>query len=392
MTQCRIARAPWLSALLCLCLLLSGKWQAAAGTQYVLVNNNNSVANSILMYRLDKKTGRLHRVSVLHTGGKGWGEESDMSGVEQTISPDGACIFGLNIMTSGIAAFSKANGYKRVGTYFDQNLISNTFGDSIALSPNGRFLYASYTGTGNIGAWRVNSDCSLTTVNRSGDETGVGPLEVTPDGKYLLARGIGGVIDYSIDPGTGSITQLSIAIFRTGACERESACTPYGIQITRDGKLAIFQSYAPDARRLHIIPLLLTAQITSQGLMKPTVHNLSIQADLRAGDFPLLSAAAYAGEGPIFLGVAGGEQSNPGVLTADFTEKPLHFAVTNSSVANPQVGNIAVTGNVMVIAQYPNQIGVFRIKKDGSLKLLSTTTIDDQGEGLFSLSIFPNTR
>ncbi len=46
----------------------------------------------------------------------------------------------------------------------------------------------------------------------------------------------------------------------------------------------------------------------------------------------------------------------------------------------------------MVVAQYPNQISVFRIQKDGSLKLLSTTTIDEQGEGLFSLSIFPNTR
>jgi len=51
-----------------------------------------------------------------------------------------------------------------------------------------------------------------------------------------------------------------------------------------------------------------------------------------------------------------------------------------------------VTGNLTVIAQYPNQISVFRIQKDGSLKLLSTTTIDEHGEGMFSLSIFPNTR
>jgi hypothetical protein len=55
-------------------------------------------------------------------------------------------------------------------------------------------------------------------------------------------------------------------------------------------------------------------------------------------------------------------------------------------------GNIAVTGNLMVIAEYPNQIAVFRINSDGSLTLLTTTTIDEQGEGLFSLSVFPNTR
>jgi hypothetical protein len=71
----------------------------------------------------------------------------------------------------------------------------------------------------------------------------------------------------------------------------------------------------------------------------------------------------------------------------------MKFTVTNATIVNPgQVGNVAVTGNTMVVAQYPNQIGVFRIQKDGSLKLLSTATIDEQGEGLFSLSIFPNTR
>jgi hypothetical protein len=70
----------------------------------------------------------------------------------------------------------------------------------------------------------------------------------------------------------------------------------------------------------------------------------------------------------------------------------MKFTVTRATIVGPEVANIAVTGNLMVIAQYPNQIGVFRIQKNGSLKLLSTTTIDEQGEGLFSLSIFPNTR
>jgi hypothetical protein len=128
-------------------------------------------------------------------------------------------------------------------------------------------------------------------------------------------------------------------------------------------------------------------------LTNPTVRTLPIQDDLRAGDFPFLSAGAYEGSGMVYLGVfSDAGQSSPGVLTADFTEKPVHFTVTSSTVANPEVGNIAVTGNTLVMAQYPNQISVFRIKKDGSLKLLSTTTINEQGGGLFSLSIFPNTR
>jgi len=363
-----------------------------ASSEYVLVNNNNSVANSAILYRLNTASGYLSKISVLKAGGLGVGAVGgDFSGVQQADSANARCLFVLNAGSSDVAAFSKATGYKRVGNYFDQNLISGADGDSIALSPNGQFLYASYTRTGNVGAWKVNSDCSLEFIARSGSLTGVGPLEVTPNGKYLLARGLG-VTEFAIDKLTGNLTEIGITSFRTGACARQSACLPYGIQISKDNNLAVFASFALNARRDNQIPLMLTVQITSQGLINPTVRNLTIEKDLRFNVFPFLSVGAYDGNGTVYLGVTTGGVSAPGVLTANFTERPVHFVVTNATVAPPQVGNIAVTGNVMVIAEYPNQIGVFRIKKDGSLKLLSTTTIDDQGEGLFSLSIFPNTR
>jgi hypothetical protein len=223
--------------------------------------------------------------------------------------------------------------------------------------------------------------------------TFTGPLGVAPNSKYLLTRSGGVVVEFAIDQTTGGLTYLGTTAFRSGACARQSACLPYGIRISKDSKLAVFSSFAPDARREQMIPVMLTARITPEGLTNPTVRDLTIAKDLRLNDFPFLSAAGYEGNGPIYLGATtGGGQSAPGVLTADFTEKPVKFAVTNSTVANPQVGNIAVTGNVMVVAEPPGQIGVFRIQKNGSLKLLSTTTIDEPGEGLFSLSIFPNTR
>jgi hypothetical protein len=362
-------------------------------TEYVLVNNNKLNANSLIIYELKTNTGQLRKISVLRTGGQGLGGERDLSGVQQAISADKRCIFGLNIYSSDIAAFSEATGYQRVGNYFDQNLISGAEGDSIALSPDGRFLYASYTRTGNLGAWKVGSDCSLTLIAISASFSQVGPLEVTPSQEYLLARGLGAMLPFAIDQVTGSLTELNAVQFMGGACARQGACLPYGIQISQDSKLAVFSSFAPDVRREQMIPVILTARITPTGLMYPTVRDLTIENNLRLNDFPFLSAAGYEGNGPIYLGVTtGGGQYTPGILTAGFTERPVKFAVTNSTVANPEVGNIAVTGNTMVVAQYPNQISVFRIKKNGSLKLLSTTTINDQGEGMFSLSIFPNTR
>jgi hypothetical protein len=365
---------------------------AAASSEYVIANNNNSVANSATIYKVNSRTGRLAKVSTLHTGGQGLGVELDLSGVEQAVSRDMRCLFVLDTKSSDIAAFSKATGYKRVGSYFDSNLISGVSGDSLALSPSGKFLYASYTYTDRLAVWGVNADCTLGLTAITPGVTVTGPLAVTPNGAHLLSRSGGYAVEFAIDPVTGNLTYIGAGIFETGACARQQACIPYGIAITGDSRVAIFASYAPDARREHMIPVMLTAAITSKGLANPKVRSLTLEKDLRFNIFPFLSSAAYEGSGTVYLGVTTGGGSTPGILTADFTEKPVHFAVTNSTVVQPQVGNIAVTGNIMVIAEYPNQIGVFRIQKSGSLKLLSTTTIDEQGEGLFSLSIFPNTR
>ena len=55
-------------------------------------------------------------------------------------------------------------------------------------------------------------------------------------------------------------------------------------------------------------------------------------------------------------------------------------------------GATAVLGNLMIIAEIPNQIGVFSINSDGSLSELSTAIIPQSNAGMFSLSVFPNSR
>jgi hypothetical protein len=363
-----------------------GSVQALGANEYVVVNNNDLAANTAILYRLNSTTGHLSKISVLHTGGQGEGLAIDFSGVQQAVSADSSCIFVLDTGSSDIAAFSKVTGYKRVGSYFDPNLISGSLGDSVALSPNGRFLYVSYTNTGNLGAWGVRSDCTLTLLGVT--NVSAGPIKVTPNGMYLIGDGI----EFSIDSGSGALTYLGSTHFSTGACAREHFCTPYGVDVTKDSKFVVFASFAPDIRRQNWIPVALTAQITSNGLVNPRVWGLKNYGSLRFNDFLFFSAAGYAGNGNLYFGVYSSGANTPGVLTTHFTESPMSFTVTNATLVDAQVANIAVTGNIMVIAEYPNQIGVFRIQKDGSLKLLSTTTIDDQGEGLFSLSIFPNTR
>ena len=366
-----------------------------ATTEYVIVNNGNSVSNSATLYKLNTKTGNLTETAVLQTGGQGASISDNLAQVEQAVSRDSSCIFVLDDGSSDIAVFSKASGYKRVGDYFNPNLIAGAYGGTLTRTPDSNFLYASYSYTGNIGAWRVNSDCTLTFISAYFVSEDFGPIKVTPNAKYLVASSntSNWAILFAIDKSGGTLSELGTVSFNGGACARISYCEPHGFDITKDSKFVVFGSNAVDIRRQHPIAVALTARITPAGLVNPRVWTLKNSANLYAAMFPFFSTAGYAGSGDLYFGVSG---SGPtGVLTASFTEHPMDFKLRNAtSVKAPDNldGNIAVTGNTMVIAQYPNQISVFRIKKNGSLKLLSTTTIDEQGEGLFSLSIFPNTR
>ena len=360
-----------------------------ASTQYLLVNNGNYISNSAALYQLDSKTGELTHTAVLETGGQGQTDSPVVDQIEEAVAPDARCIFILDDGSSDIAAFSKATGYRRVGSYFKTNLISNGFGGSLALTPDGKFLYGSYSITAKIGAWRVRSDCKLQFLSAY-DQGEVGQIAVSPDGKYLVASGEGiGASLWGIAKSSGALTSLGGVSFRTGACS--GGCYPAGVAITKDSGLAVFSSVGQDARRQHPLPVAISTKITPRGLINPRVWTMKNAVGLFSAVFPFFDAAGFAGSGNLYVGVwANG--GPPGVLTAHFTEHPMSFTVTNATVVEPEVGNIAVAGDIMVIAQYPNQIGVFRIQENGSLKLLSTTTIDEPGEGLFSLSIFPNTR
>jgi hypothetical protein len=369
-----------------------------ATTEHVIVNNNNSISNAAVLYNLDTTTGALTKSRVLHDSGQGlpYGNNHFYQ-VEQAVTQDAGCIFVFDTGTSDIAAFSKATKYHRVGKYFNSNLITIFDGGSLALTPNGRFLYASYSETENLGAWKINSDCTLTFLAAYG-LSGNGQVRAVPNGKYLLATSGGGVQEFAIDKLTGNLTDLGFLYFKVGACSRGGVCVPYGFDITKDSKYAVFASLALTVTRQNAFPVGLTVRITPTGLVNPRVWSLKNSTNMVNNIFPFFSAAAFSGSGDLYFGVQGedfGGGTDAGVLTASFTEHPLSIKLKNATVVNVPDrtdGNIAVTGDLMVIAQYPNQIGVFRISKDGSLKLLSTTTIDQQGEGLFSLSIFPNTR
>jgi hypothetical protein len=336
---------------------------SVAATEYVVTNDDYVFANSASVYELNTTTGVLKLVTVLETGGLGMPggfAQNNLMDVEQAISPNAGCIFVLDPESNDVASFSKALDYAEVGRYSNSAVNSTYNGGSLALTPNGKFMYVSYSGSQNLGAWTANPDCSLTFIAAYVPSVGSGffsSLRVSPNSSYL-------VVPYGAAAELFTIDQNSkIVIFGNGA-------------------------YYPSA---------MTAEITPNGLVHPRAWSLPNPQRLVAAEYPFLSAAGYAGSGSLYFGASETDppkQYHAGILTTTFTEEPLSITFTNGTVITPPYMidcAIAVTGDLIVIAQPYNQIAVFKINPDGTVTQLSTTT-DSHAGTLFSLSVFPNTR
>ncbi len=361
---------------------------AAASNEYVVANNDSLYNNALTVYSLDFEGGTLSEVAVLETGGTGLGNGFSrfyFSNIEQAIGPDAACIFALDSgssLGSDISAFSKASGYARVGSYSSPYLNASYQGGSLTLTPNGKYLYASYSDTANLGEWSVNPDCSLTPRNIYNRPFAGGFLKVIPNGSGMIVTfGRSELVLYSINRETGNLTSVGpITFCQAGECRFGA------VDITEDSQFVIIAGTYNGGNGPE--PTAFSARITNQGFEQPQQWNLLNSAHVVGNNVPFLSAAAYAGSGNLYFGISNG------VVTTNFTENPFKIAVSNATEILPTESDaaIAVTGNMLIMAEYPNQIGVFAINQDGSLSELSTTVLNGQDTGITSLSIFPATR
>jgi hypothetical protein len=381
-----------MSLVLALVVFVAALYQTSfAATEYVFADENGYLSNGLIVFELDSATGALTQIARLATGGKGLGSRfsTNLGNIQQVVSPGAACIFAVDAVSSDIAAFSKAQGYARVGNYSNSSL---SIGSALAIGPNGKSLYSSYSGTGNIGAWVVNGDCSLTFVGAYLPSGGgvVGPIKVTPNGAYLIAPllvSFGGAETFSVDPNTGGLTDIGFLSFGTLApCSNAGGCIPAGLDFTKDSRIVIISSFYIDSQNVEV-PIAFSARLSNGPLGQLRAWSLYNSSNVSGNNLPFFSASGYAGSGNLFFGM------DNGVVTANFTENPLKISVT-SAIDFPSIigGGIAVTGNLLIQAVYPNQISVFLINSDGSLTPLTTTQLDYSDIGLFSLSVFPETR
>ncbi len=373
-----------------------------ASATYVVTEDENTTANTATVFSLNTTTGVTTQVKKLSTGGAGLGG-GFFAATAITITSNNSCVFIADTGSNDIAAFA-APTYKKVGNYSNAavNWSNSGAGGSIALSPNGKWLYGAYSGSENIGAWAVGAGCALTFINSYTPSTGAdlfATLHVTPDGKALIVPSIdfGIVTMFSIKSTNGDLTEVNNVSFTSLSGCSTNGCFPYGFDISGDSKVAVFGDPTTAGNGLFAMGLNIN---TTTGLSNPTFFTLTAAGGVGNSSFPWFTAAAYPkGTGVMYFGMAGytnGE--NSGVVVAKVNETPGLKEVGSSLFATPDTscngcaGTLESHGNLAVSAQFPNLINVYTVNATTGAFTLLKSNKDANATGLLSLHVVPQTR
>jgi hypothetical protein len=374
---------------------------AATNPIFVITNDDNKTANTATVYSFNTTTGALKLVKVLKTGGTGQGG-GFFAMKSQAVQHNDKCIFVVDTASNDIAAFQGPAGkYKKVGNFSNSaiNTSNNSLGGSIALSPNGKFLYEGASGSENVGAWSVGSTCKLKFIAAYSPKAGVdlyNTIKVTPDGKNVIAPAIDkeAAEQFSINQTTGALKDLGFVAWTSISNCSTGGCFPFGLDFTPDSKVVVFGNPSTALNETG-----LSASVGLKGPSNPKEWNLTNKAgvqNLTTANFSPTCTVKSASCVLFFGGSGFTTPEQPGIVTTSFTEKPLKLKVTQSiaigSGSSAQfINSVALagpTGSWMIIAQSPNSILVYPVSTTGKLGKLKSTTVDAQSTNLISLSVF----
>jgi 6-phosphogluconolactonase (cycloisomerase 2 family) len=214
--------------------------QLCAQSTFVYVNNNIAGLNSISAFSADS-SGNLTALqgSPYQTGGVGTGFDGTSvspfyasNGITATAA--GNFLFAADTGTNDITAWSinPSTGALMLTyrfPYGTQESVLNLHGISLAVTPNGQYLYAANADSQDIWVFSISSTGALTQVGSPFPLPGGAPdgIKVTPDGKYLavalpaadgdggISGSLGGVGMFSIGS-NGALTGVTGWPFSTG--------------------------------------------------------------------------------------------------------------------------------------------------------------------------------
>jgi hypothetical protein len=348
----------------------------------IVTNNDIKGQNTVSFFKFTGTT--LKGPSSGDTLGNGIGggfaglNQIALGGTKQVL-----CGFVSDAGSSDITVFKVVNKVVTiVGKFSDAQGSGKTHGIGLAVA--GSYLLAAFTTSKNIGAWQINSDCTLTFFANFKTPYAIAGMRVAPNGKALI-----------VGYGSGVNKVDSFSLATTGLTEHG----PYpatggaaGVDITADSAYAIFGDTTNSTTRVEIYP------IHANGTLGKRT-DFGGNGTLGNGKG---SSNVWLSPNEQFLFVS--NNSSKQVTSLGFSESPLSLSyinittVNNASKISSVAGMVTVltTGNggYLVVCEDgspDSYLGLLQINADGSTTEVSGSPFSDgPGPGLQSLLIGPS--
>jgi hypothetical protein len=366
-------------ALLGAIVALSPAPALAQGGHYVVTNNDPAAAaNSATIFKVENMGLTVDK--VLQTGGNGGGG-GDFAVTRVIIEGSGAdqCLFVGDAGTSDIAGFTLP-ALTKTGNFTDPDGNSNAFFSSLGLTARGKLLFAAYGVSINIGVFEIEPGCVLKLLGTYATPfPGLG-MRVTPNGKTLVV-GYGSPVDSFSISSKGVLTENGPYNSIAGA----------GVDITSDGKLAIFGDITGGTTQVEIYP------INPNGTLGAET-SLGGDGSLGAGQD---SSYVWLSPNEKFLYVSNNLSKE--VTSLGFTESPLglsYVGITTLadsgsiiSIGGLTTASSSGNGGGIYVAEFssPNGlVGLLKINSDGTTTEVSGSPYNNgESSALLSLAAFP---
>lgn len=213
-----------------------------ATQHYVVTNDDVKGPNTVTFYLAGgtSTVPKLTRFKTVNTGGTGRGG-GYFGMVRQVLVPGASeeCIFTVDGGSADVAAIILQT-QKVVGTYKGSSTDSSGPGGmGLTANPNGKYLYASFSGSSTIATFTTGSGCTLTFVSDvavAGLNGGFPHGMATNGAIMVVAFGDGSIESFNTSGGTpvsNNDLQLSTGYLKDGEF-------PDGVDIAKDGHYAIF--------------------------------------------------------------------------------------------------------------------------------------------------------
>jgi len=365
-----------------------------AANTFVVTNDDNCGAssNTSSIYTLNTSNGTLTLYKTLSTGGLG-NCGGFFATVGNAVTQNAKCLFVMDGGTSDIAAFS-VPALTKVGNYSNAAVAAGFPGGSMALTPNNKYLYETYAGTENIGAWSVGSNCSLTFIAAYQASYAIDTysnLVVDPTGAGLIVSvdDYGALEAFKINS-NGTLKDLGYTDLNNTNCSQIDGCFPTGLDLSKKEFLVVGNATFASSG--------FTAQLkaSSPYFTNVTYVDLTNSAAMINNEVPWMDKAAYTtGTGNVYWGFSGFGAGYPaGVLQSSLAGGAITVGTaTGITSTNGYDGVIQNTGKWMVVAEWFNQLQVFSIGNNGGLTATSQGPVTDaNADGAISFFIYPSTR